>query len=162
MATILQKLDPDAAQYLTSAFPSLVRNGTNIPVSALEFTPANDQAAFWKLDVDLYGSGNLTVKVRWYAGTATSGDVDFGAAIAAITPNVDTQDVETDSLATENTVTDSHLGTTAKRIHEAVITVSNLDGLAAGDVAFLRLRCLSSSTIAGVVRVESVEVLYST
>lgn len=162
MATIFQKLEPDAAHFLTSAFPTFVRNGTNIPVTALEFTPANNQAAFWKLDVDPYVSGNLTVKVRWYAATASTGDVDFGAALAAITPNTDTQDVESKALDAENTVTDTHLGTTARRMHEAIITVSNLDSLANADVAFLRLRCLSSSTIAGTVRVESVEVTYGT
>jgi hypothetical protein len=86
-----------------------------------------------------YGSGNLTVDIDWYADTASTGNIIWGAAIAAITPDSDSQDVETDSLATANTVTDSHLGTTGQRLHRCSITVSNLDSLAAGDDVRMRI-----------------------
>lgn len=162
MATIPQLLEPDAAQPLPGgSFPSLIRNGSTIPIDALEFTPASNQAAFWKVDSELYGSGNLVVKIRWYAGTATSGNVDFGAALACYTPGTDTGDIEAKAVSTEDTTTSSHLGATAHRIMEATISMTHVDSMAAGDIVFLRLRCLSTSTISGTVRVERVEVFYS-
>jgi hypothetical protein len=60
------------------------------------------------------------------------------AQLAAITPNTDSQDIETDSLATLNYVSDTHLGTTGQRLHEATITLSNLDSVAAGDWCVLK------------------------
>ena len=115
--------------------------GTNFPVRSLAFDAATDEAVFWQFRAASYGSGNLTLKLMWYADTSSpgSGDVIWGAQLAAITPNTDSQDVETDSLATANTVTDTHLGTTGQRIHECSITISNLDSLAADDLVFLRV-----------------------
>lgn len=116
-----------------------VVNGTNFPVRSLAFDAAADEAAFWAFRAANYGSGNLTLKLMWYADTASSGDVIWGAQLAAITPNSDTQDIETDALTTANTVTDTHLGTTGQRLHECSITISNLDSLAADDFVTLRI-----------------------
>jgi hypothetical protein len=59
--------------------------------------------------------------------------------LAVITPDTDTQDVETKALATLNTVTDTHLGTVGQRLHRAIITVTNLDALAANDDVWVKL-----------------------
>lgn len=139
MATIYQQLDPGAAQFLSTSFPALVKNGTNFPAVGLAFDAAADEAAFWHFDAINYGSGNVTVRVTWYADTASSGDVIWGAQLACITANTDTQDIETKALATANTATDTHLGTTGQRLHNVDITVSNLDSLAARDDVWLRL-----------------------
>ena len=139
MATVTQQLDPTAATFLTSAFPQLVRNGTNFPATGLAYDAATDEAAFWLVRAISYGSGNVTVTIDWYADTATSGDVVWEVQLAAITPDTDTQDVETKSLATANTVTDTHLGTTGQRLHRATVTVSNLDSLAANDDVWVRV-----------------------
>jgi hypothetical protein len=128
------------AQYLATNFPQyLKRNGTNFPVSALFYDATTDEAAFWKFVATSYGSGNLTLTLYWYADTATTANVVWEAQISAITPDADTQDVETDGLATLNFVQDTHLGTTAHRVHSCVITISNLDSIAAGDVVHLRI-----------------------
>lgn len=147
MATVyLSPFTPESAFFQATTFPEFSKvAGTNFPVTSLKFDAAADEAAFWKFTALNYGSGNLTVDILWYADTATSGDVVFGASISAITPNTDTQDVETDGLATENTVTDSHLGTTGQRVHLATITVSNLDSIAANDLVHLRIRRLGSN-----------------
>jgi hypothetical protein len=139
MATVHQHLDPGAAQFLSTAFPALVKNGTNAPVVGLAYDAAADEAAFWHIHAISYGSGNITVKVVWYADTATSGDVVWGVQLAAVTANTDTQDVETKTLATANTATDTHLGTTGQRLHEIDVTVSNLDSLANGDAVWVRV-----------------------
>lgn len=61
------------------------------------------------------------------------------AQISAITPNTDSQDIETDGLATLNFVADTHLGTTGQRLHTCAIAISNLDSLAANDFVTLRI-----------------------
>jgi hypothetical protein len=145
------------------AAPTLVQ-GTNFPVPGLAFDTTTQETAFFDFPAVGYGSGNLTVTVEWYADTATSGDVTFGASIAAITPNTDTQDIETKAFATENTASDTHLATTGQRLHSFDITVSNLDGLAANDSVVLRLRRVpadSSDTMAGDAIVTRVIVAYS-
>lgn len=140
MATVYQQLDPAAGQFLSSAFPAVLKtNGTNFPVIGLAYDAAADEAAFWKLEAINYGSGNVTVRIEWYADTASSGDVIWGVQLAAITPNTDTQDVETKAFATANTATDTHLGTTAQRLHQIDVTVTNLDSLANRDAVWLRI-----------------------
>lgn len=153
MAIVYLTLFPENAQFLAATFPQLVKNnGTNFPVSGLAYDAAADEAAFWKFEAINYGSGNLTLDLLWYADTASTGDVVWSSSLAAITPDADTQDVETDTLATANTVTDSHLGTVGQRVHRATITLSNLDSLANRDAVFLRIRRIGSDgadTMAG-------------
>lgn len=146
MGTAYIQLDPFSAEFLGTVFPQRDRKlGTNIPVPLLAYDAAADEAAFWRFIATGYSSGNLTLDLYWYADTASSGDVVWGAAIAAITPNTDSQDIETDALATENTATDSHLGTTGQRLHHVAITITNLDSIADGDEVVLRIRRLGSN-----------------
>lgn len=141
MATVYHQLSPEAAQFRTAdAFPQLVRpDGTAIPVPGLAFDAATEEMVYWLFEAINYGSGNLTLDLQWYADSASTGDVIWGAQIAAITPNTDTQDIETDGLATAQTVTDTHLGTTGQRLHDCSITISNLDSIAAGDRIALKV-----------------------
>lgn len=164
MATVSQQLDVGAAQFLATAFPALVKNGTNFPVAGLAYDAAAVESAYFYVHATLYGSGNVTVNLHWYADTATSGDVVWGVQFAAITPNSDSQDVETKSLATANTATDTHLGTTGQRLHDVDVTVSNLDSLAANDSLWLRVyrdATNGSDTMTGDAILTSVVVSYS-
>jgi len=134
MATVTLTLDHHVFIPAASSGPQFVaRAGTNFPVPSLAFDASAEETCYLSLPILDYGSGNLTLKVFWYADTASSGDVIWGAAIAAITPNTDSQDIETKAFATAQTATDSHLGTTGQRVHTVDITISNLDSLAAGD-----------------------------
>jgi hypothetical protein len=140
MATVYQVLAPEEAVYLGSAFAQYDKvNGTNFPVTGIKYDAASTENAFWKLNAVNYGSGNLTLTLLWFADTATSGDVVWDTQIAAITPNTDSQDVTTDGLTTANTVTDSHLGTTGKRVHSIAVTISNLDSIAANDIFWVKI-----------------------
>jgi hypothetical protein len=85
-----------------------------------------------------YSSGNLTVKIRWYADTATSGGVVWGVSIAAITPG-DATNIETDAFATEQLSSTSTASGTAHGPVEATVTVSNLDSLATMDTVVFRV-----------------------
>lgn len=140
MATVTQELAPDAGIFRSTAFPQIVvANGTNIPVRGLAFDASTEEASFYRFIATGYGSGNLTVTLYWYADTATSGVCTWGAAIAAITPNTDTQDIEIDALATAATTATTHLGATGQRLHATAVTVSSLDSLAVGDNVYLRV-----------------------
>jgi hypothetical protein len=167
MATIAQTFLASEALYLASAFPQLVKlNGTASPVMGLAFDAATDEAAFWDFRALQYGLTipNLTIDIDWYADTATSGDVVWGAAPAAISPNTDTADIETKALAVEATVTQSHLGTTGQRLHRAMITLTDVDLLATDDDVTLRIRRLGTSgsdTMTGDCIVRRVTVIYS-
>jgi hypothetical protein len=140
MANVNIQLIPETAQFLAANFPQFTKvNGSNFPVSGLAFDASVDEAAFWRFIAKNYASGNLSIEIFWYAASASSGNVVWEAQISAITPDTDTQDIETDGLATLNFVQDTHLGTTGKRLHKATITLSNLDSLADGDVVTLRI-----------------------
>lgn len=165
MATVRHVFEPGDATFPTSnpAAPTLVQ-GSSFPVPGLAFDATTQETCFFSFPAISYGSGNVTVTVDWYADTASANGVTFGASLAAITPNTDSQDVETKSFATENTASDTHLGTTGQRVHSFDITVSNLDSLAAGDEVTLRLRRVPSDggdTMTGDAIVTRVIVSYS-
>jgi hypothetical protein len=149
MATVKLWLAPEEAQFLATAFPAFVKaNGTAFPVSGLAYDATTDEAAFWRFEAASYGSGNLTLDLFWYADTASTLNVVWEAQLSAITPNTDTQDIETDGLATLNFVQDTHLGTTGQRLHQCAITISNLDSIAANDICHIRIARDANSTSA--------------
>jgi hypothetical protein len=150
MATVRQSFAPEAAHFLATAFPQYVKtNGTNFPVTGLAFDASSIETAYWKWTALGYGSGNITCDIEWYADTASSGTVTWDVSVAAITPDTDTQDVETKAFATVNSVTDTHLGTTGQRLHLAVVTISNLDSIAANDAVWLKMSRNTSDSMTG-------------
>jgi hypothetical protein len=164
VATVAQSLDPGAAQFLASAFPQPLKNGTNFPVYGLAYDAAAAENAYWMLRAVNYGSGNLTVDLDWYADSATTGVVRWGVQIAAITPDSDSTDVETKSLATAQTADDTHLGTTGQRVHRCPVTVTNLDSIAANDDVWIRVyrdAANAADTMAGDAILVGVTVSYS-
>jgi hypothetical protein len=148
MATVFQHFMPEEAVFMSTNFPQYLRNlGTNFPVTGLGFDGGStDEDCFYKFVATNYGSGNLTLTIYWYADTASSGNVVWGARIAAITPNTDSQDIETKAFATAQTQQDTHLGTTGQRLHSVDLTISNLDSLANGDVVWLHFYRDASDT----------------
>ena len=158
-------LDPQNALGLATAFPQYVKiNGTNLPVAGLAYDASTQENGFWQFPILAYGSGNITATVLWYADTASSGGVVWGGSIRAVTPDSDSQDIETDALATETNVADTHLGTTGQRLHTCAITISNLDSVAALDLVTFRLSRLTangSDTMTGDAIVVAVILSYS-
>lgn len=165
MATIAFELRPGDALFPMSNFPQLQTiQGTNFPVQVLSFDASTEETCYFAFLATAYGSGNITVTANWYADTATSGDIIWGCALAAITQNTDTQDVETKAFATAQTATDSHLGTAGQRLHNIDITVSNLDSVASGDWVVLKLyrdADAAGDTMTGDGHLLSVRVSYS-
>lgn len=165
MATVHQSFDPWSGMFRSSAFPQMVQaNGSNYPVRGLAFDAATEESVFFELRASNYGSGNVTVDIDWYADTATSGGCVWGAQLAAITPTTDSQDVETDGLATAATTTTTHPGTTGQRLQRTSIAISVLDSLAPEDAVFLRVYRVAangSDTMAGDAIMTLVDVSYS-
>lgn len=140
MATVTHQFDVQSGKLRTTGFAALVQaNGTNYPVPGYAFDAATDESIWFNFIATSYGSGDVTVRVFWYADTGSSGTVVWECQMAAITANTDTQDIETDALATLNFVQDTHLGTTAQRLHSADVAVSNTDSVADGDYVTLRV-----------------------
>lgn len=141
MATVRREFGPGDAVYPTSnpAAPIMMQ-GTNFPVPGIAFDATTQETCFFMFAAESYGSGNLTLRLQWYADTATAEDVVWGVSLAAITPNSDTQDIETKAFATEVTQQDTHLGTTGQRLHEVTLTLNQLDSIANGDWCCLRVR----------------------
>jgi hypothetical protein len=127
-----------AGNVRTTAFPGIVQaNGSNYPVPGYAFDAATAESIWFTFICDT--AGTMTVDLFWYADTASSGDVIWGCQVAAITPNTDTQDIETDGLDTAATFTDSHLGTTGQRLHQCQVSVTAVDSVAVGDQVMLRV-----------------------
>jgi hypothetical protein len=86
--------------------------------------------------------------------------------VAVITPNSDSQDIETDAFDTAATTQDAHIGTTAQRLHTCDVTVTAVDSLAAGDWVCLHLyrdaSDTTNDTLAGDANVVMVTVSYTT
>ena len=165
MGTVKTTLFPRDAQYPAANFAQYKAvSGTNFPVESLAFDATTEETCYFNFKAVSYGSGNVTARIRWYADTGASGGVVFGASLAAITPNTDTQDIETKAFATEVTGSDTHLGTTNQRLHEMTIVITNLDSIAADDWVELRLaRKVSdgSDDMTGDALVTEVDIEYS-
>lgn len=150
----------------TSNFPQLaVAAGTNFPVPGLNFDASTEEAIYFFFRALAYAGGDITVDLEWEAVTASSGDVVWGGSIAAITPNTDTVSVESKSFDTEDTVTDSHLGTTGTRVHRATLTITHTDSLAPEDYAVLKIArkaAAAGDTMTGDCRLLRVTVTYAT
>lgn len=163
MATVKIPIDVTQAVPNSTNGPqfNVATNGTRY----LAFDASTEETCIFPyLIAQSYGSGNLTLNIDWAAASATSGDVIWGAAIAAQTQNSDSEAVDSYSLATAQTVTDTHLGTTASRLHRTSLTISNLDGLAADDrivLSFYRDADAAGDTITGDAWLLALELTYS-
>jgi hypothetical protein len=161
-------IEPELAQDTTAGpFPAFTKvNGTNAPVSCLAFTPASDQICYWKRQIPTYGASlpNVTVKILWYSSTGqTTGNLVFGVSLGALVSG-DAQSLEGFSFAAETTATTTP-NANAKGLTTTTITITGaaLDSLAANDLLFLKLHCLSSgSTMTGNANVIAVTVSWPT
>jgi hypothetical protein len=165
MATVYLQLHPRAAIPDSSTGAQHdVLDGTNFPIPVLAYDTTTEEQAYWTGRAYNYGSGDITIDIDWYADTASSGVVRWGTQIAMITPNTDSDDIETYAFATATEADDTHLGTTGQRLHRATITSSNTDGVAADDwFAFKLYRDVgdAADTMAGDAFVALVTLSYS-
>lgn len=127
--------DPDP----TNPPAFLRQSGTNRPYLAFDGSGTIESCAWtFRMPSD-YASG-LTAKIQWSgsSSTTTSHTVQWTVFVMALTPDVDGA-ADSDSYDSENVVSDDILGTTAKRIQECSLALSNADGVSAGDYVAIRL-----------------------
>jgi len=124
-----------------------VPDATNPP--ALSFVNGRPRLAFdnttaelivwtFRMPADYASAPTLAVQWSGSASTTATDTVRWEGEVMKLTPNVDGA-ADADSYAAANGVSDDILGTTAKRIQEATMTLTNDDGVAAGDMVALRL-----------------------
>jgi len=166
MATVVVPLFPGPVERPTSNAPQpKYIAGSTTSRRVLAFDAATEETCFFVFRAARYASGNLTVRVRWSAPSGiTSGVVQFGAAVAAITPDTDSTNIESKVFGTAATVTDTHLGTTAQRVMTTAITITSLDSIAADDHCFLKFYRDAddgADTLAADCYVEAIDLEYS-
>lgn len=159
MATQSLQFDPKGFDLFSSNQPTVENvNGTTIPVAGYLFS-TNGDVFFRRFCARAYLSGNLTCRVRWYSKTGqTTGDIQWSAAIAAVTPG-DAQSVLTKALATATNTTTT-VNSTARGDTTTDVTISNLDSLAEGDDVWLAVSKIGGTMTGGAV-VVGVEILYA-
>lgn len=143
MATVFQPLPIGAAMLFASSgagVPELqaVQTTPATPTPgymAYAFDPAVVENLYYEFVIRNYGSGNLSLALRW-STAATTGNAVWAAQIAAITA-ADAGAVSAKAYATANSVTVAAAGS-ANILNAATITISNLDSIANGDLVFLR------------------------
>lgn len=114
-------------------------SGTNRPYLTFDGT-ASIEKCIWTFQMPSDYASAPNVDILWSAASVTTGNVQWTIKIMAVTANTDTDAIGTDSYAAENTIQDSHLGTTATRLHLINTgTLSNADSLAASDYVALQL-----------------------
>lgn len=167
MATVRLYLAPEEAAVGATAFPQYVRNqGSQYTVTGLAYSSTAAEVAFWKFEPAAYGSGNITCDIVWYADTSTtaSDGVTWQIAVAAITPGVDSTNVETKALATAQQASTDLGSTSPQKLMKTTVTITNLDSMAAGDEVWLsvtRLTTDASDDLAGDAILTSVRLSYS-
>ncbi len=112
---------------------------TNRPYLAFDGS-ATIESCSWTFRMPENYASAPVAKLQWSgsASTTVTHTVQWTVYLMALTPDVDGA-ADTDSYDTENVVSDDILGTTAKRIQEASLALSNADSVAAGDYVGVRL-----------------------
>lgn len=150
-SVLMQYFPPEAALFPTSNYAQFKSiNGTNFPVNMLAFDASTDETVFFRGVANNFNLTGVEVRLRWYADTASTGTCIWGVSLAAISPNLDSQDIETKALTPEQTITSTHLGTTGQRVQESVLQMTNIDSMADLDALVLKVtRKASSDSMAG-------------
>lgn len=127
----------------------------------LAFDDTTEQPVAWTFRWP--GGSAHALKVLYSMASATTNNVAIGSRLMAVTPG-DAADMDTDSYATQDTSADSAVPGTAGHLKEISLTLSNLDGAAAGDYVALEVRrevTTSGTNAAGDMEVWSLALEYT-
>lgn len=129
----------------SNATPALQRVKSSAAAPApfflqLAFDGATDEMVYWSFRMPSDYASAPVLKVQYKCLSATTGTVRFEGRLAAVTPDVDTTDVDAKALATTNSNGGTVPATTAGKLAEISITLTNADSLAANDFVIVMLR----------------------
>lgn len=123
----------------TNAATTLCNTGTNTQKGVLDFVDgANTISAQWSqyLPADFTATGGVDIRLKWYAGTATTGNVVWNAQLACVA------DAETSDPAfgTATAVTDAAKGTVNQDNDVTFTNISTATGTcAAGELMYIKI-----------------------
>ena len=135
---------PGGAVYGATAIPQYNQIlGTNFPVVSVGC--AVSDIMYFDFPARGYTSGDITVKIYWYAA-ATTGNVKWETAVGAITVGTDTGSFEAKAFATAtSTQTATNANAKAGSTTTITITGASLDALAANDFVELYVKRIAAS-----------------
>lgn len=132
---------PYSAEFPATAFPQLMSVNAR-PVLAFDASTA--ETCYWTAIAPVGLTGAITVVVHYMMASAVAGTIDFTGAIEAITPG-DAVDLDAGtSIDTANAITAPTVPGTAGYESSFSITMTNADGIAAGD--YFRLILVRDAT----------------
>jgi hypothetical protein len=110
-----------------------------------KFAQSVDTETFFTLNMPtVFAEGDIDVKIRWMADGVTTGDVVWGVSFER--HQVDVDDLDSDSFATEQTVTDTTSATDGATVETVIpFTAAQYDGVTQGDQFRIRIRRLGTN-----------------
>ena len=124
-------LTPLSAEFPASNFPQLTLSNRR-PV--LAFDASTSETVYWTAVIPQGWTGTVTAVISYAMASATTGGVAFDVAVEALTSGDATDTDAATSFDTVNGGNDSAVPGTAGYMEQLSITLSNLDGAAAGDL----------------------------
>lgn len=105
----------------------------------LDFDSGTDELIYFAFRLPSDYASGAALKIQWggVSSTTITHTARWACEVMALTPDTD-GDPDTDSYDTANEVDDDILGTTAGRLQEASLTLTNIDSAAAGDYVKLK------------------------
>jgi len=123
-------LTPNSAEFPASAFPQLTLINRR---PTLAFDASTQETCYWSFLAPQGLTGTKTAVISYIMASATSGTVEFEVAVEAIT-DADATDLDAaDSFATVNASGAITVPGTAGYIDQVSVTLTNDDGISAGD-----------------------------
>lgn len=161
-------LPDNSASNLAPAFQRVKSSGTAPAVYFLQlaYDAAQLEWAAWQFRVPADYASALALKVIFKMTSATTGNVIVIGRLAAFTPGTDTVDFDAKVFDAANTSAATAVpATTAGKLGEISITMTNADSVAAGDYAVLyvaRDGASGSDTAAGDLELVGAALTYTT
>jgi hypothetical protein len=130
---------PDNSASNLAAQLRVIKGTGSAPVSfwaQMHFPDASTTGAIWQFELppDANGTPAPNVKLKWKANDTTTNAVRWSVQVAAFAAATV---VNSRSFAAANLQTASNAGSTAYKMNETAITLSNADSMAAGNTIFL-------------------------
>lgn len=123
-------LSPLDAQFPTSNYPALLPSNNRM---VLAFDASTSETAYWERVAPQGLTGTWTAVISYRMASATTGGVAFDIQVEAVSSG-DAVDLDaTSSFDTVNAGNDAAVPGTAGYMEQISITLSNMDGVAAGD-----------------------------
>jgi len=163
MANSMAFLEPDGAKFYTSAYPEKTYIHATAQRPVLAFDDTADEVCYWTLAAPQSYAPDMVAIVHCVTAsdTNTGHDVIFRGELEAITPGVDAVDLDSaESFGSANNSAATAILGTAGYEFTVPITMTNDDGIAAGDLVRFRLTRYATSgsdTVVGDVYVLGVE-----